>query len=47
MMYLSHELTSKDHHFKSQVEVLLQDDDFKNTEKFVWKVGFLKIAKVI
>ena len=46
-MYLSQELTSKDHQLKSQVAVLLQDYDFKNTEKIWLESGFLKIVKVI
>ena len=48
MIFLSRELTSKDHQFKSQTTVSFQDDDnFKNTEKFGWKVDFLEIVKVI
>ena len=42
MMYLSQELTSKDHQLKSQVAVSLQDYDFKNTEKIWLESGFFK-----
>ena len=41
-MYLSQELTSKDHQLKSQVAVSLQDYDFKNTEKIWLESGFFK-----
>ena len=42
MMYLLHELTSKDHQLKSQMAVSLQDDDLKNTEKIWLQSRFFK-----
>ena len=40
MMYLSKEVTSKDHQVKIQMTVSFQDDELKNTEKVWQESGF-------
>ena len=39
-MYLSKEVTSKDHQLKTQMAVSFQDDELKNSEKVWQESGF-------